>query len=175
MVNIIPDTGQNGEDHPTLDNNVFKMTFMTESLQELADESCDEAPPITQSDQAIFDKLWQIDDMYRAFAGCVTKDIQAMDDAMKACDETAICRTRPVLLGHSCSLQNQLEELVAIDTLGDRAHEVWKAALQNSIEDLLGVLRTTGYTDISEAFRITDPKMNVIDTSAYFHTDAFLL
>lgn len=147
-----------------LDNDVFKMTLMTETLQDLSEEDPNNLNPVTESDQAVFDKIWEIDDQYRTFADCIVKGIQDMDGAVQACDEVAVCKTRPILQGYSYSLQNQLEQLIAIDTLGDEAHENWKASLRKSMEDLLGLLGDAGYTDRSGVLRLTDPEMTTIDT-----------
>ncbi len=107
------------------------MTFVTEALQEVEDEGlCEE--PLTLSDQAVFARLWQIDDAYRLHATVVEEHISAKDEAVQKCDSNTICTMKPVLLGDQYSLQEQIVELRTIDALGDKAHEVWKTALFKS-------------------------------------------
>lgn len=159
------------QDH-VLDTEIFQMTFLTEALQEVEIEGDSEAAPplapLTQSDQVIFERLWQIDDAYRLHAKFVEGHIDAMDKAVENCDSNGLCAAKSSLLGDQHSLKEQLESLCAIDTLGDKAHEVWKMALQKSIEHLLGRLGDSGYADFSRACEAKDPEMNFVDTSTSF-------
>lgn len=148
------------------------MTFLTEALQEVEFEGDGEAAsvaPLTQSDQAVFERMWQIDDAYRLHAKFVEGHIYAMDKAVENCDSSSLCAARSSLLGDQHSLKEQLESLCAIDTLGDKAHEVWKMALQKSIEHLLGRLGDSGYTEFSRACKAKGPEMKFVDTSTSFH------
>ncbi len=143
-----------------LDKEVFTMTFITEALGEVEDE----AVPLTQSDQAVFERLWQIDDAFRLHAKAVAEHVSAMDKAVQECDEASICVLKPSLTGDSFGLQVRLDELHAIDTLGDKAHEAWKKQLRKSMENLLGELGASGYAVVSEAFKITDPLTKFVVT-----------
>ncbi len=143
------------------------MTFVTEALQEAEFNGGDDFVPLTQSDQAVFERLWQIDDEHRAHAKFVADHITAMDTAIKGCDEAHICKLKPTLLGDLYSLKERLDVLGAVDTLGDAAHDAWKSTLRKSMEDLLGRLDTSRYTDISEALNISDPEMKFVDSCTY--------
>ncbi len=140
------------------------MTFVTKALQEV---EADEVVPLTQSDQAVFERLWQIDDVCRLHAGVIEEHISSMDKAVEECDSSTLCTMKALLLGDQGALQEQLEGLRAVDVLDDKAHEVWKTAIQKSIEQLLGKLGASGYTDVSKAFEVTDPRMKYVDTGVY--------
>lgn len=142
------------------------MTFLTEALEGVESEGDRDTVPLTQSDQAVFERLWQIDDNYRMHANVVLDHISAMNNAVQECDANGICITKSSLLDDEFGLRSQLEELLAIDTLGDKAHEVWKSSMQKSIEDLLGKLGASGYTDSSGACEVTDPQTISINTGA---------
>ncbi len=145
------------------------MAFITEALEGVGSE----AVPLMQSDQAVYERLWQIDEAFRLHAKLFLDRISLMNKAVRECDEAGICVLKPALMGDSYNLQELLEELRAIDTLGDKAHEFWKATLIKSVEELLGQFGTSGYSDIFETIKITDPLTKLVDTGMHFHPLAF--
>lgn len=150
---------------PPLDNEVFKMTLMTGALQNLDIQGEDST--LAAPDQAVFEKLWRIDDAFRLHASLVGVHIAAMDEGVRACDDANICASKVALVADMHSLTAQLEELNVIDTLGDKAHEAWRAALRKSMEQQLDKLGASGYTDLSETCSSMDPETKLVDTSAY--------
>lgn len=140
------------------------MTFMTEALQDDEKEGGQGSVPLTQSDQAVYERLWDIDNAYRAAAKVVADHLQAMDKAVDECDDAAICTIKPTLSGDLYGLKECLAELDAIDTLGDDAHNIWKSAIRTSIEELVERLNASGYSEISEALHSADPEMKSVDT-----------
>lgn len=142
------------------------MTFIADALQQVEVEGSYE-PVLTHSDQAVFERLWVIDEAHRQEHQSIADNLSDMDRSLRDCDGESICNLKPLLLSASHNLQERLEELQAIDTLGDKAHEVWKTALKKSIEHTLGILGVSGYADVSGSLVVTDPEVKIVDTSAY--------